>query len=87
MHKRWGGPLVAHLHGDPEQSCATAIGSLLEALHGRYEAGMGQEAPCRPHGSRAGLPAPRRRRRAPAKRHVSDHRVGRRLERPRLPPA
>src|SRR4029078_3648800 len=35
MHKRWGGPLVAHLQGDPEQSYATAIGSLLEALHGR----------------------------------------------------
>src|ERR1044071_7210553 len=35
MHKRWGGPLVAHLQGDPEQSYATAIGSLLEATHGR----------------------------------------------------
>jgi AcrR family transcriptional regulator len=35
MHKRWGGPLVAHLQGDPEQNYATAIGSLLEALHGR----------------------------------------------------
>src|SRR3954462_1437645 len=35
MHRRWGGPLVAHLHGDPEQNYATAIGSLLEALHGR----------------------------------------------------
>ena len=35
MHRRWGGPLVAHLQGDPEQSYATAIGSLLEALHGR----------------------------------------------------
>jgi AcrR family transcriptional regulator len=35
MHKRWGGPLVAHLQGDPEQSYATAIGSLLEALDGR----------------------------------------------------
>jgi hypothetical protein len=35
MHSRWGGPLVAHLHGDPEQNYATAIGSLLEALHGR----------------------------------------------------
>ena len=34
MHKRWGGPLVAHLQGDPEQNYATAIGSLLEALHG-----------------------------------------------------
>jgi AcrR family transcriptional regulator len=35
MHRRWGGPLAAHLKGDPEQSYATAIGSLLEALHGR----------------------------------------------------
>jgi hypothetical protein len=31
-----GGPLVAHLQGDPEQNYATAIGSLLEALHGRW---------------------------------------------------
>ncbi len=35
MHRRWGGPLVAHLQGDPERSYATAVGSLLEALHGR----------------------------------------------------
>jgi hypothetical protein len=35
MHKRWGGPLVAHLQGEPEQTYATAIGSLLEALHER----------------------------------------------------
>ena len=35
MHARWGGPLVAHLQGDPEQNYATAIGSLLEALRGR----------------------------------------------------
>jgi AcrR family transcriptional regulator len=35
MHRRWGGPLVAHLQGDAEQTYATAIGSLLEALHGR----------------------------------------------------
>ena len=35
MHRRWGGPLVAHLQGNPEQNYATAIGSLLEALHGR----------------------------------------------------
>jgi hypothetical protein len=35
MHRRWGGPLVAHLQGDPEQNYATAIASLLEALHGR----------------------------------------------------
>jgi len=30
MHRRWGGPLVAHLQGDPEQNYATAIGSLLD---------------------------------------------------------
>jgi AcrR family transcriptional regulator len=35
MHRRWGGPLVAHLQGDADQTYATAIGSLLEALHGR----------------------------------------------------
>jgi AcrR family transcriptional regulator len=35
MHKRWGGPLVAHLQGDAEENYATAIGSLLEALHAR----------------------------------------------------
>jgi AcrR family transcriptional regulator len=35
MHRRWGGPLVAHLQGDPGQNYATAIGSLLGALHGR----------------------------------------------------
>ena len=35
MHRRWGGPLVAHLQGDPEQNYATAISSLLEALHSR----------------------------------------------------
>src|SRR3954447_7614348 len=35
MHKRWGGPLAKHLEGDPEQNYATAINSLLEALHGR----------------------------------------------------
>jgi len=35
MHRRWGGPLVAHLQGDPEQTYATAIGSLLEALRSR----------------------------------------------------
>src|SRR4051812_1886344 len=35
MHARWGGPLAAHLQGDPEQHYATAVGSLLEALHGR----------------------------------------------------
>jgi AcrR family transcriptional regulator len=35
MHRRWGGPLAAHLKGDAEQNYATAIASLLEALHGR----------------------------------------------------
>ena len=35
MHKRWGGPLVAHLQSDPQQNYATAIRSLLQALHGR----------------------------------------------------
>jgi AcrR family transcriptional regulator len=35
MHRRWGGPLVAHLQGDPQQSYATAIGSLLDGLHDR----------------------------------------------------
>src|SRR3954465_6985565 len=32
MHRRWGGPLVAHLQGDPEQNYATAIRSLFGAL-------------------------------------------------------
>ncbi len=32
MHTRWGGPLVAHLRGDPEQNFARSIGSLLDAL-------------------------------------------------------
>jgi AcrR family transcriptional regulator len=32
MHDRWGGPLVAHLRGDPEQNFARAIGSLLHAF-------------------------------------------------------
>ena len=35
MHRRWGGPLVAHLQGDPERTYATAVGSLLDALHSR----------------------------------------------------
>jgi len=34
MHTRWGGPLVAHLEGDPEQNFARAVGSLLTALDG-----------------------------------------------------
>src|SRR5215210_5226326 len=33
-HRRWGGPLVAHLKGDPEENFARAIGSLLDALDG-----------------------------------------------------
>jgi AcrR family transcriptional regulator len=32
MHRRWGGPLVAHLQGDPEQNYATAINSLIAGL-------------------------------------------------------
>jgi AcrR family transcriptional regulator len=32
MHRRWGGPLVAHLDGDPEQNFATAINSLIAGL-------------------------------------------------------
>ena len=32
MHRRWGGPLVAHLQGDPEQNYATAIDSLITGL-------------------------------------------------------
>jgi hypothetical protein len=35
MHRRWGGPLVAHLEGDPQENFASAIGSLLDALDGR----------------------------------------------------
>ena len=38
MHDRWGGPLVEHLQGDPERNYATAIGSLLQALHSREQA-------------------------------------------------
>jgi AcrR family transcriptional regulator len=32
MHRRWGGPLVAHLQGDPEQNFATAFRSLIAGL-------------------------------------------------------
>src|SRR4051794_39701290 len=35
MHARWGGPLVAHLQGDPERSYATGIGFLPQAPHSR----------------------------------------------------
>jgi AcrR family transcriptional regulator len=35
MHRRWGGPLVAHLQGDPEQNYATAIDSLIAGLDKR----------------------------------------------------
>ena len=35
MHTRWGGPLVAHLQGDPEQNFARSIASLLDALDAR----------------------------------------------------
>jgi AcrR family transcriptional regulator len=34
MHRRWGGPLVPHLDGPPEQNFERAIGSLLDALEG-----------------------------------------------------
>jgi AcrR family transcriptional regulator len=33
-HRRWGGPLVAHLEGDPERTFARAIGALLDGLAG-----------------------------------------------------
>ena len=32
MHRRWGGPLVAHLQGDPEQNYTTAVNSLIAGL-------------------------------------------------------
>lgn len=32
MHRRWNGPLVAHLHGDPEANFTAAMGRLLDAL-------------------------------------------------------
>ena len=32
MHRRWGGPLVAHLQGDPAQNYATAVNSLIAGL-------------------------------------------------------
>jgi AcrR family transcriptional regulator len=32
MHRRWGGPLVAHLQGDPEQNYARAVNSLIAGL-------------------------------------------------------
>jgi AcrR family transcriptional regulator len=35
MHRRWGGPLVAHLQSDPEQNYATAIDSLIAGLDRR----------------------------------------------------
>ena len=35
MHRRWGGPLVAHLQGDPQQNYATAINSLIAGLDKR----------------------------------------------------
>src|SRR3954451_8701006 len=31
-HRRWGGPLVAHLQGDPEQNYRTAIASLIAGM-------------------------------------------------------
>ena len=35
MHRRWGGPLVAHLQGDPEQNYATAVDTLIAGLEKR----------------------------------------------------
>ena len=35
MHRRWGGPLVAHLQGDPGQNYARAVNSLLGGLDKR----------------------------------------------------
>jgi AcrR family transcriptional regulator len=34
-HRRWGGPLVAHLQGDPEENFAGAIATLLDSLDRR----------------------------------------------------
>src|SRR3954451_16858431 len=34
-HRRWGGPLVAHLEGDAEQNYASAINSLIAGLEKR----------------------------------------------------
>src|SRR4051812_22541286 len=34
-HRRWGGPLVTHLQGDPERNYATAVESLLTGLDRR----------------------------------------------------
>jgi AcrR family transcriptional regulator len=34
MHRRWNGPLVAHLQGDPEANFAASIARLLDALTG-----------------------------------------------------
>jgi AcrR family transcriptional regulator len=31
-HRRWGGPLAAHLQGDPEAAYTRAVGSLLDGL-------------------------------------------------------
>ena len=35
MRSRWGGPLVGHLEGDPQENYARAVNSLLGALDGR----------------------------------------------------
>jgi AcrR family transcriptional regulator len=44
MHRRWGGPLVAHLRGDPEQNFATAIDSLIAGLD-KTESTLANDAP------------------------------------------
>ena len=41
MHRRWGGPLVAHLQGDPERNYATAINSLIAGLDKNSQARAG----------------------------------------------
>jgi AcrR family transcriptional regulator len=42
MHRRWGGPLVAHLQGDSEQHYATAVDSLIAGLSTRNESQQGR---------------------------------------------
>ena len=41
MHRRWGGPLVAHLQGDPERNYATAVNSLIAGLDKNSQARAG----------------------------------------------
>src|SRR4051794_8937503 len=53
-HRRWGGPIVAHLQGDPEQTFATAVDSLLSGLEQRWA----REDEGRCGSSSASVPAP-----------------------------